>query len=86
MAEYQISEPFDTDGSFDELSKEQCFALGAEWAAFRARLLTSEKFTSLCHTANARRLSAMAERHGRFAEHRHYADGWSLIFVGDRNG
>lgn len=85
MADYELVEPFDIDGSLGGLSKEQCFTLGVEWAMLRARILAGEKFTASCHSANVCRLTAIAERHGRFVEHRPHVHGWSLLFVGDLN-
>jgi len=83
MADYQLAEPFDIDGgSLDGLSNQQCFALGVEWATFRNRILSGEQFTHPCLSANATRVSMLAERHGRFVEHHVHSEGWSLIFVG----
>ncbi len=83
MADYRIAEPFDVDnGALNALPREECFALGVEWAMMRARLLAGEQFNDLCMAPNAERIAAMAERHGRFVEHHDYGDGWSQIFIG----
>jgi hypothetical protein len=83
MMTYRLVDSFDIDdGSLAALTKEQCFALGTEWEAFRARVLAGESFTSLCNSANAARLALLAERHGKFVEHHIHSPGWSIIFVG----
>jgi hypothetical protein len=83
MAMHELVEPFDIDdGTIDGLSSQLCFALGVEWGNFRARIIAGEQFTDLCLSANAPRLAALAERHGRFVEHHQQCDGWSEIFVG----
>jgi hypothetical protein len=83
MNKFELVEPFETDnGSLADLAPEVCFALGVEWATFRQRIIAGERFTDLCLSANAPRLVALAERHGRFVEHHHECDGWSKIFVG----
>ena len=82
-AGYDLIEPFNVDdGSLLGLSPAVCFALGAEWEAFRKKLTVGAPFTDLVMSHNARRLSAMAERHCRFAEHHSHCDGWSVIVVG----
>jgi hypothetical protein len=84
MSTYELVEPFDTDdGSLDGISADTCFALGVEWAGFRQRFLTGERFSDLCLTANAARFAAMAKRHGRYTEHHFVCEGWSMIYVGD---
>lgn len=81
-----IVEPFDTDGSaLDGLSRQMCFCLGAEFVAFRNRLLsTPSPFSDLCLPANAERISAMANRHRRFCEVGPETDGWCIVRVGDQ--
>lgn len=75
MSEYALVEPFDFD--------DPAFALGVEWAMFRARLLKGDPFATLCLSDNAERLCAMVERHGRFCEWSHLCEGWARIVVGD---
>ena len=83
MSEYRLVESFDIDdGSLDGLTNNECFALGVEWAMVRARVLAGETFTRLCLAPNSERLSALAERHGRFVEHHPHSEGWSQIFIG----
>ncbi len=83
MSEYQLVESFNVDdGSLNGLTNDHCFCLRVEWAKFHDRIMAGEQFTELCHTANAQRLSAMAERHGRFVEHHRCSKDWSRIIVG----
>jgi hypothetical protein len=83
MMQHKLVGSFDIDdGSLDSLGRAECFVLGVEWAMFQARILAGERFITACHSSNAPRLSALAERHGRFVEHHVQQDGWSQIFVG----
>jgi hypothetical protein len=87
MTNYRLVDTFDIDdGSLRGLTKEQCFALGVEWALFRDRIISGELFSDLCISENAPRLSILAERHGRFVEHHIVGEGWSRIFVGANRG
>lgn len=72
--EFGLVEPFDND-TLD-------FALGVEWAMFRARLLAGGMFSQLCLAENATRLSDLAGRHDRFCEHSPVCGGWHRIFIG----
>jgi hypothetical protein len=67
---WNIVELFDIDsGELNGLDPQHCFCLGVEFAIWRQRLKDGKQFTSMCLSKNAERLVAMAERHGRFAEH-----------------
>lgn len=72
---HSLVDPFDCD--------DLAFALGVEWEMFRQRIKSGRPFTELCLSDNAVRLSAMAERHGRFSEwHPSDTAGWAVITVG----
>lgn len=84
MNTYGLVEPFGTDdGSLENVSPQEAFALGVEWAMFRERLKTGEPFHILCLENNAIRLEKMAERNGRFSESRRTsAHGWAEVWIG----
>jgi len=83
--EWALVEPFETEnGALSHVSREECFALGVEWAMFRDRLKSGKPFTTYCLENNAARIAKMAERHQRFVEyHSATVDGWALITVGN---
>jgi hypothetical protein len=83
MSSFELIEPFETSGSLGGLSDEMCFALGVEWAMFRAKLATGVRFSDLVICHNADRLVRMVERQRRFVEHHPHCDGWTEIIVGD---
>ncbi|HET6323587.1 MAG TPA: hypothetical protein VFG04_02710 [Planctomycetaceae bacterium] len=84
MTSFEPVEPFGIDdGSLSGLSTAAVFALGVEWEMFRQKLRRAVPFTDLCLSANAARLSALAERQGRFVEHHPQCDGWATITVGN---
>ncbi len=82
MESHGLVEPFETE-DLAGTDAEFAFALGVEWAMFRQRLKTEERFTDLVIAQGADRLVRMAERNGRFVEHHPYCDGWTKIIVGD---
>ena len=81
--DHKLVFPFDVDnGSLGKVSPEEAFALGVEWAMFRARLENGQPFTDLFLANNAARLEKLAERLGRFSEARASAHGWTEVWVG----
>ena len=85
--DYGLVEPFGIDdGSLDGLSPQECFTLGVEWEMFRQRLKAEETaFQEQVHSANAGRMQAMCQRHGRTCTrhwlHEDYAE-WCVLHVG----
>lgn len=83
--EYELAEPFEVDDeSLASATAAECFALGVEWAMFRAKLKMGRPFSDLVMEKNAGRLARMAERCQRFVEHYPPCDGWCRITVGDQ--
>jgi hypothetical protein len=82
---FGLIEPFEMDyGSMKGITPEYAFALGVEWAMFRARLSTGRPFVTLCLPENRTRFVKMAERHSRFVEDRQTGCvDWTEIWVGD---
>lgn len=83
-----LVDPFDIDnGELVDISVQDAFTMGVEWATWRVRILAGEPFTDLCLTPNAARIVLMLERHGWYCEERHpigWAQGWSQIWVGEK--
>ncbi len=88
MQTHELIEPFDIDdGSLDDVSPREAFALGVEWAMFWQRIKSGEPFRDLCLANNANRLEKLAGRRGRFSEAQHTpARGWAGIWVGSAIG
>ncbi len=84
MTTHDLVEPFDIDdGSLANVSPQEAFALGVEWAMFRERLMANVPFHALCLANNALRLEKLAERNGRFSECRQTpTHGWMEVWVG----
>jgi hypothetical protein len=86
VADYGLVEPFDVDDdSLAGVSAQEIFALGVEWMMFIGKLRTGKPFTDLVLSNNAARLVRMAERHGRFVEHRPPVAGWVSVTVGTQS-
>jgi hypothetical protein len=85
MTTHDLVEPFDIDdGSLANISVQEAFALGVEWAMFLERLKTGVPFHDLCLANNALRLEKLAERNGRFSECRQTStQGWMEVWVGN---
>ena len=84
MHPHFLVDPFEIDdGSLANLSPQEVFILGVEWAMFRARLEDGKPFRELCGANNAQRLQNLAERFGRFSECRGtYIHGLEEVWVG----
>jgi hypothetical protein len=82
---FRLVEPFYIDnGLLKNVTPEYAFALGVEWAMFRAKLSTGRPFVTLCLPENRARFVRMAERNRRFVEDRQVTSGeWTEIWVGD---
>jgi hypothetical protein len=85
MTGFRLIESFDVDdGSLVGLSPQKCFVLGVEWEEFHRKLASGKPFTVVLHTENAKRLTALAERHKRYVEfHPREQCGFVEIVVGD---
>jgi hypothetical protein len=84
MHTHFLVDPFEiNDGSLANLSPQEVFTLGVEWAMFRVRLEDGKPFRELCGASNAQRLQNLAERFGRFSECRRTSiRGLSEVWVG----
>lgn len=87
MANYELCEPFDIDdGSLGGMKPEFIFCLGVEWQLFRQQMQSEPgPFDYQAHSANADRLIAMCQRHGRSCTrhwlHEDYPE-WCVLKVG----
>lgn len=76
MEPFELVEPFDTDdGSLDGADPQLSFCLGVEWATFRQKLSSGQRFRVVAISNNADRLVRMAEKQGRFVEHHALSEG-----------
>lgn len=91
--EYELVEPFDIDdGSLSNLTPELAFALGVEWAIWRAKISGQAVKTDYCLGPNANRIIKILERHHYFCEDRPISmevygkacAQWRQIWVGDK--
>lgn len=65
MACYEGCDTFDIDdGELDDLSAQEIFCLGVEWAMFRRVITQHRSDLSLIHRANGDRLISMLQGHG----------------------
>jgi len=81
MSEYKLVERFDIETL--DISAQVAFCMGVEFSMFRNRIERGERFTDFCIEDNVVRIAAMAERHGRFVEHRPSGTkGWASITIG----
>jgi hypothetical protein len=80
----ELAEGFDIDDkSLSQLSPQEAFALGVEWAIFFKRLKSNKPIRDFCLANNSRRLEKLAERMGRSSESRSTsAPNWSEIWIG----
>lgn len=70
------------DRGLENVTPQEAFALGVEWAIFFKRLKSSEPIRDFCLANNARRLEKLAERMGRSSESRATsAPNWSEIWI-----
>jgi hypothetical protein len=68
------------DRGLENVSPQEAFALGVEWAIFFKRLKNNEPIRDFCLANNARRLEKLAERMGRSSESRPTsAPNWSEV-------
>ncbi len=84
MESHKLIVSFDMDDeTLKDISPQEVFALGVEWALFRERLKTGKPFWALCLANNAKRLEKLAECHGRFSECRMTSTPeWAEVWVG----
>lgn len=82
MTLYALNESFNLEGW--EPVHQRCFALGVEWQQFFDKLRGGAPFRATVHLANARRLTALAEKYGRFSEYHRINGDWAEIIVGGR--
>ncbi len=76
---------FDTKG-LEQVSPQEAFAMGVEWAIFFKRLKSNEPIRDFCLANNARRLEKLAERMGRTSESRSTsAPNWAEIWIEGAN-
>ncbi len=76
---------FDTRG-LEQVSPQEAFAMGVEWAIFFKRLKSNEPIRDFCLANNARRLEKLAERMGRSSESRSTsAPNWAEIWIEGAN-
>lgn len=91
---FDLVESFDIDdGSLANMSVEQAFVLGVEWAGIRSLLsrptcvddtgirVTIHSFEEVVHTFNVKRLMKMGQRHGWVVSSRIYKEDpvWSVL-------
>ena len=70
------------DDGLEQLTPQEAFALGVEWAIFFKRLKNGDPIRDFCLANNARRLEKLAERMGRTSESRATsAPNWSEIWI-----
>ena len=82
MATHGLVEPFETE-DLAGADAEFAFALGVEWAMFRATTQDGGAVHGPCDSTRRDRLVRMAERHGPFVQHHPHCDGWDQVIVGD---
>jgi hypothetical protein len=56
-----------TTGELDNLTAQECFALGVEWQITRQRMKNGKPFTIIILANNAKRIAKLAERNRRFS-------------------
>ena len=80
---FALVDPFEVDdGELDGLRPLDAFALGVEWATFRARIGSDGGwFTSTLHVSNEARVLRHARRYGRSANSRRVDSIWTEIAV-----
>jgi len=85
---HRLVEPFDVDdNSLDDLSPQQCFALGVEWASVRDALGRGELGPFMVHAENVPRLRAMIRRRrGLILSAASAREGWALLILDQRCG
>jgi len=70
------------DQGLEQLTPQEAFALGVEWAIFFKRLKKGDPIRDFCLANNARRLEKLAERMGRSSESRTTsAPNWAEIWI-----
>jgi len=78
--EWGLVDAFETEGMTG--TAEHGFVLGAEWSAFRQKVLAGGAFSMPVHEENVQRMLHTAENHRRTAHARPPKDdGWNLIEV-----
>ena len=84
MKIYDMTENLDMDDeSLKQVSPQEAFALGVEWAIFFRRLKSHAPIRDVCLANNARRLEKLAEHMGRLSKCRSTtAPKWSQIWIG----
>jgi hypothetical protein len=83
MQTHDLSNCLDFDNKgLEDVSPQEAFALGVEWAIFFKRLKSNEPIRDFCLANNARRLEKLAERMGRSSESRSTsAPNWAEIWI-----
>jgi len=86
MHKFNLIESFEIDGgAISGLTQEACFVLGVEWGKFFEKIKLGFPFDMIVHADNADRLVSLAEKRGRFVEHRLIGNGWASIWVGNHS-